>query len=350
MCPDTVDSHRTSTEGETSDSMQVSVVIPAYNERGNLEDLLTEIADVFEADEMARYTPYEVVIVDDGSTDGTRQQLRDLIEEHSSLRVVFLTRNFGQSAALAAGIDNSLGKYIITMDADLQNDPADVPRLLAKLRKGYDCVSGWRRDRDDPLSKTIPSKIQTYLATLTGPNIHDFGCTLKAYRGDTLRSIDIYGEGHRYIPAKLHNKGYRITELEVNHRPREHGETKYGFQRLIRGFVDLLFHIFWNRYSTRPLHILGGLGVLMVCTGGLIGAHAVVSKYAFGTELLPRTPRLILTVALILFGFQMLMFGLLTETLVKLYYEDNDSKGYRVQQTISANESDRPVLTIGDSR
>lgn len=305
------------------------MVIPAYNEEKNIRPLIKEICDVFDYSEMGKYLPAEVIVVDDGSSDGTRQELREITDGTERITAVFLARNFGQTAALSAGINLATGSFIVTIDADRQNNPEDIPRLLNRLMEGYDCVSGWRKDRQDPATKRIPSAIQTYFARLTGPDIHDFGCTLTAYRSEVFEDINLYGEGHRYIPAKLHKRGYRITELPVDHRPRTKGETKYGPNRLIKGFVDLLFHIFWNRFSTRPLHILGGSGILLLTTGFLIGGHAVVVKFVFGVELLPRTPRLILTVALVLFGFQLLMFGFLAEMLIKIYYK-NESE-YRIE-------------------
>jgi glycosyltransferase involved in cell wall biosynthesis len=311
---------------------RTSVVLPVYNEAGNVAPLLSELRTVIESESMAAYRPVEILAVDDGSTDGTRELLRELTAENPSLRAVFLRRNFGQSAALAAGIDHATGEYVVTMDADGQNDPADIPRLLSELSEGYDCVSGWRRDRDDPLRKTVPSAIQGRLARWTGPDIHDFGCTLKAYRAVGLDDIDLYGEGHRYIPAKLYRRGYDITELPVDHRPRTAGETKYGTRRLLKGFVDLLFHAFWTRFATRPSHFLGGIGLFLAGIGGLIGGHAVLIKYAFGASLAPRTPRLLLSIGLVLFGFQLLMFGFLAEMIVKQQYRHD--RPYRVRTIV----------------
>lgn len=322
------------TDSETMDrDIRTSLVLPAYNEQDNIEDVIESIVTVFEKTDQSKFTPIEIVVVDDGSSDGTRDVLRNLLTDVPELRTVLLRRNFGQSAALAAGIDVARGEFVVTMDADGQNDPTDAPRLLRELADGYDCVSGWRRDRDDPITKTLPSAIQTYLAKLTGPNIHDFGCTLKAYRGDALREIDLYGEGHRYIPAKLYKQGYRITELEVTHHPRTAGETKYGPTRLIRGFVDLLFHVFWNRYSTRPIHLLGGLGLLSMGVGGAIGVHAILIKYLFGVSLSPEhLPRLILTIALVLFGVQLMMFGFFAEMLAKIHYDIDNP--YQIQEIL----------------
>ncbi|MCJ0618515.1 glycosyltransferase [Haloarcula hispanica] len=315
---------------DTDSDVQTSIVLPAYNESENLEPLIDEIQSTFR--DNTTYGPYEIVVVDDGSTDGTAETIRQIATDRDEVTGVLLRRNFGQSAALAAGIDYATGAYIVTMDADRQNNPADIPKLLTKLEEGYDCVSGWRRDRDDPLSKTIPSAIQTRLAKLTGPDIHDFGCTLTAYRAAGLKEIDLYGEGHRYIPAKLHKRGYKITELPVDHRPRTAGETKYGMKRLVKGFVDLLFHVFWNRFSTRPSHFFGGIGLVLMTVGGLIGSHMVFLKYAFGRSLEPHVPRLILTVALVIFGVQLVMFGFLAEMIVKQQYRDEQP--YRVNAII----------------
>jgi glycosyltransferase involved in cell wall biosynthesis len=312
---------------------RTSVVTPSYNEMGNLQPLVEEILGVFD-DIGAEFTPVEIVIVDDGSIDGSRERLRELAAEHPAVVGVLLSRNFGQSAALSAGIDRARGEFIVTMDADGQNDPADIPDLLSELVEGgHDCVSGWRRDRDDPPTKTVPSRVQTSLARLTGPDIHDFGCTLKAYCGDALRDVDIYGEGHRYIPAKLYKQGYDVTEQVVNHRPRTEGETKYGLSRLLRGSVDLAFNVFWNRYSTRPLHFLGWLSLLFMSAGGAVGLYTLYLKYGGNQALLNNVPKLILAVGLVLFGFQLLTFGILAEMVTKLYYRDEPP--YRVESIVT---------------
>lgn len=320
-----------------ADGPRTSIVVPAYNERGNVGPLVEEIVDVLTTESMADFRPFEVVLVDDGSTDGTDAAIRELADEYRAVRGVFLRRNFGQTAALAAGFDEARGEFVVTLDADGQNDPADIPTLLSRLEDGYDCVSGWRKDREDPLSKTIPSAIQTHLSTYTGPDIHDFGCTLKAYRREAVEEIQLRGEGHRYIPAKLYDRGFSITEEPVNHRPRQNGSTKYGAGRLVRGFVDLGFNVFWNKYSMRPLHLLGGLGVVFLLVGGVLGGHAVVLKYGFGASLAPHLPRLVLTVLLVLFGFQLVMFGVLAEMLTRLLYRDETP--YRIEQVYDGEAS-----------
>lgn len=319
-------------ERERGEYVRTSVVLPAYNERESVGTLIEEIVDVCSSADDVQLSPFEIIVVDDGSTDGTREELQELADAVPELTVIVLTRNFGQSAALAAGIERAVGDWIVTLDADGQNDPRDIARLVGTLEEGYDCVSGWRKDRNDPLRKRIPSALQTRLAMLTGPEIHDFGCTLKAYRREVLQEIDLFGEGHRYIPAMLYKQGYRITEQVVNHRPRTEGNTKYGTNRLVKGFVDLLFQVFWNRYSTRPLHFLGAVGFVMMAIGGTIGFHAVLLKYMFGVPLVPMTPRLILTAALLIFGLQLLIFGFFAEILIKFYYKEDDP--YRIDSVI----------------
>ncbi len=320
-------------DSSSKQSVVLSVVLPVYNESENLRPLTEELINTVMSRQLEEYSPYEVIFVDDGSSDGSREMLRSITETQTNVRAVFLRRNFGQSAALAAGIDNAAGDIIVTMDSDMQNDPADIPKLLNKLEEGYDCVSGWRKDRQDSVSKTIPSKIQTHLAWSAGPKIHDFGCTLKAYRSEAIKDIEIRGEGHRYIPSHLHRRGYTVTELPVNHRPRNAGHTKYGTKRLLKGSLDLFFNAFWNRFSTRPLHFLGGIGFVFMSTGGILGVHAVIIKYLFGTPLAPRTPRLILIALLILFGVQLMLFGFISEMITKLNYKNEDP--YRVEEVVT---------------
>lgn len=322
--------------GRTSPSPQTdvvaSVVLPVYNEVDNIPTVFGEVEAVFQRPWMAEYRPYEVVFVEDGSEDGTSDLIDRYATEHGHVRSVHLSRNRGQSTALAAGFDASRGGVVIPMDADGQNDPADIPDLLAEYERGFECVSGNRQDRNDPVSKTIPSAIQTRLAKLTGPDINDFGCTLTVYDADALESVDLYGEEHRYIPAQLYDRGYSISEVDVNHRPREHGESRYGVGRLVRGFSDLLFHLLWNRYSTRPFHLFGGSGVAILTLGLLLGAWVTGGNFAGGEPLMANLPQLLLSVGMVLFGLLLVMFGVIIQFLTRLYYEER--KPYRVERVV----------------
>lgn len=317
-----------STSAADGEEVTVSVVAPAYNEAANVTPLVREIGDAMDGTE---WSPYEIVLVDDGSTDATPATLERLASLFPQVRSLQLSRNFGQSHALQAGIDAAVGEYIVTIDADLQNDPADIPMLLRELAASdVECVSGRRADRQDPLTKRVPSRIQTTLAKQTGAAIHDYGCTLKAYDGDALRDITIYGEGHRYIPSELHAAGYRVTEREVNHRPRENGSSHYGTGRLVRGFVDLVWQWFWSRYGTRPMHVFGGLGLLCMFVAAAIGGWTLIDRFVLWNPVGPHLPRLIATVGIGVFGLLLFMFGILAEMLTKLHYENETP--YRVRR------------------
>lgn len=316
---------------ERADPPTLSVVAPAYNEADNLRPFLTELIDVLDA--LSDYQPYEVLLVNDGSADETGALIDHAARLYPEVVAIDLSRNFGQTAALAAGINHARGEVVVTLDSDGQNDPGDIPVLLDRLESGFDCVSGWRHDRQDPLAKRVPSRIQTRLAKLTGPDINDFGCTLKAYRREALGEICLYGEGHRYIPAKLHDAGFSVTEVPVNHRPRENGASKYGTGRLIRGFVDLVWHVLWNRYSTRPFHLFGGVGFVLMAVGGIVGVAAVAHNWidpAVGLQ--PYLPQLLLAVGMVLFGLLTAMFGTIMEFLTRIYYEDRQE--YRIERVI----------------
>jgi glycosyltransferase involved in cell wall biosynthesis len=307
----------------------LSVVLPAYNEATNLRQLIPEIVETLEWLDRGEA---EIVIVDDGSTDETAAAARQAASLYECVRFVRLQANFGQSEALAAGIDHARGDVVVTMDADQQNDPADIPRLLDRLDRGADCVSGWRRDRQDPLAKRIPSRIQTRLAMWTGPDIHDFGCTLTAYRSEALAECDLRGERHRYIPAQLHELGYDVAEIEVEHHAREHGSSHYGAGRLVRGFVDLVYHLFRVRYRTRPMHIFGAVGLSLFGLGVGLGGWLVALKYLAGLELSTRLPKLLLSISLALFGFGVFALGLITELLSELIWQSEDP--YRVAEVV----------------
>lgn len=302
-----------------------SVVIPVFNEESNIVPLYRGLKPVM--DKLGK--GYEILFIDDGSTDRTYKAIKWLHEKDNVVRTIKLRKNFGQTAAISAGFDIAKGEIIITMDGDLQNDPRDIPRLLSKLEQGYDVASGWRYNRKDPgLSKKIPSKISNRLASrMTGLKLHDYGCTLKAYRKRALSDLKLYGEMHRYIPAVLHWQGFKVAEVKVRHHPRTRGQTKYGAKRLIRGLFDLFNFKFWSGYSTRPLHFFGGLGIVSFLAGFFISLYLVLMKYLYDISLEDR-PLLLLGALFIILGIQLIMFGFLGEMIVRVYYDKTGKKTY----------------------
>ena len=309
--------------------MELSIVIPVYNEEENVDPLVQEIKAVVER----LGKGYEIVMVDDGSTDGTFEALARLYEREDHLRVVRLKRNFGQTAALAAGLAHCEGKIIVTMDGDGQNDPADIPALLAELDRGNDLVTGWRFSRHDPfITRRLPSKIANHLISWTTQvKVHDYGCTLKAMRSDVAKNLKLYGEMHRFVPAIAHERGARIAELKVHHRPRLRGTSKYAVTRTLRVVLDLLTVKFLISYSTRPSHIFGPIGVISGGVGFLIAIYLSLEKFFRGVTIGNR-PLLLLAVLLIFIGFQFITMGLLGEMLARTYHE---SQG-------------RPVFVVGE--
>jgi glycosyltransferase involved in cell wall biosynthesis len=294
----------------------ISVVIPVRNEERSVRPLLDELGATLDGmgDE------WEVVFVDDGSTDGTFAALTQLHDEQAAVRIVRLRRNFGKAAALQAGFRQALGDVIVTMDGDGQDDPAEIPRLLAKLDEGFDLVSGWKTRRRDPLSRRLPSKLfNAVTGRLSGVRLHDMNCGLKAYRADVVRGLRIYGELHRYIPVLAHYRGYRVAELPVNHRPREHGRSRYGMERYLRGFLDLLTVTFMGRYSRRPLHLFGGLGLVLTLLGMVVLVYLTVLKIS--GEAIGQRPLLTLGVLFVVVGMQFLSLGLLSELLTSHHEE-----------------------------
>jgi glycosyltransferase involved in cell wall biosynthesis len=296
---------------ETSEHDGISVVIPVFNERDALERLLDETTAALTA--IGR--PWEVVFVDDGSTDGTSGVIERLIAERDHVRLVQLRRNFGKSAALRAGFDHSRGAVVVTMDGDGQDDPAEIPALVAKLEEGYDVVSGWKRVRRDPPVKRFASRVFNRLtARLSGVPLHDVNCGLKAYRGRSVRALDLYGEQHRFIPVLGFQRGWRVAELPVRHRPRTHGRSKFGPERYARGLLDLLGVLFIGRYQYRPLHLLGGAGLAAVAVGLVLCAYLTVEKIS--GEAIGDRPLLMLGVLLIVAGTQLFTIGLVAEMIV----------------------------------
>ncbi len=319
---------------ETSVNQEVldlSLVIPIYNEYESIPRLLEVVSGVMEP---LDYT-YEVICVDDGSTDGSVALLKEQTDIYPHLAVVLLRRNYGQTAAMAAGFDYARGQVVITLDGDLQNDPADIPMLMDKLNEGYDLVSGWRKRRQDhQLTRLLPSKIANWLiGRVTGVSIHDYGCSLKAYRTELVRDMNLYGELHRFLPALAFIEGARITEVPVNHYARQFGASKYGLGRTFRVVMDLLTVYFMKRFLTKPMYVFGQLGLLSMLGGILLGGYLTFLKLAFGQSIGDR-PLLILAIVLLLAGIQLFCFGLLAELLMRTYHESQGRPIYRVREVL----------------
>jgi glycosyltransferase involved in cell wall biosynthesis len=307
----------------------VSVVVPVFNEQDNVDPLLDSLRDALEG--LGR--PYELIVVDDGSTDHTPARLREATRRFPTLRVVRLRANFGQSAALAAGFDLARGDVVVTMDGDRQNDPADIPRLLDMLKEGYDVVSGWRRDRKDPLwSRRLPSRMANALISwITGVGLHDYGCALKVYRREILADIALYGEMHRFLPALARWVGATIGEVPVTHWPRRSGKSKYGLGRTVRVLLDLLTVKFLMSYWTRPIQIFGLVGLCVAGAGALLATYLSFQRLYLGIGLANR-PILLLAVLLVLVGVQFLVMGLLGEMNVRTYHESQRKPVYKVRE------------------
>ena len=312
---------------------QVSVIVPIYNEVESLEALVDSIAQTL----IPTQRPYEVICVDDGSKDGSTALLKTLAQSRKDLSAVILRRNYGQTAAMAAGFHQAQGQFIISLDADLQNDPTDIPQLLAKLEEGYDLVSGWRKHRQDAaLTRLLPSKIANWLiGKVTNVRIHDYGCSLKGYRAELLADMNLYGELHRFLPALAFIEGAKITEIPVKHHPRRYGSSKYGLGRTLRVLMDLLTIWFMQKFLTRPMHVFGSLGLTSMGLGVLIGAYLTFVKFAFNQDIGDR-PLLILVVVLLLAGVQLFSFGLLGELLIRTYHESQGRPIYRVREVVSS--------------
>jgi glycosyltransferase involved in cell wall biosynthesis len=311
--------------------IDISVIIPTYNEEENVEKLYDELIRVLHSLKRA----YEIIFVDDRSTDKTYSRLLELHKRDPLVKIIRLRTNFGQSAAMKAGFDHAKGERIITMDADLQNDPNDIPALLAKMEEDdLDVVCGWRYNRQDPMMKRFFSKISNRLRTfLTQETIHDSGCTLRAYKKECINDIELYGELHRYIPAILFWKGYRVGEVRTNHRDRLYGQSKYNWKRIFKGFLDLLVITFWQKYSTRPMHIFGGVGIILGLIGFIISLYLVIERLFFGMSLSDR-PLFIVGIMLVVIGVQFFAFGILADIMMKLYHDGTGRKNYLVEQII----------------
>ena len=313
----------------------LSVVIPVYNEEENIPKLYEELKEVLER---LPYD-YEIIFVDDGSTDRTPQILEELAKKDPRIKVIRFRRNYGQTAAMYAGFQYASGDVVITMDGDLQNDPHDIPKLLEKINEGYDIVSGWRKDRKDPfLSRILPSKIANWIISkVTGVHLHDYGCTLKAYRKEVAKNFRLYGDMHRFLPAVAKSFGAKITEVVVNHRPRLYGKSKYGIGRTVRVLLDIFLVKFLNDYLNKPLYVFGPIGLLLMGLGFLIMLYLSVEKLFFGASIGGR-PLLILGVLLFLSGLQLVSTGIIAEIIVRTYYESKQDVPYRVEKVLNFDQ------------
>src|SRR5881275_779677 len=302
--------------GRIGSAAVISVVVPVHEEERTVALLFDELQAAL--DPLGQ--PWEAVFVDDGSTDGSFAALTRLHNLHDNVRVVRLRRNFGKAAALAAGFANAEGDVVVTIDGDLQDDPAEIPRLLAKLDEGYDLVSGWKTHRRDPLRRRIPSRLfNAVTGRMSGLRLHDMNCGLKAYRAEVVRGMPLYGELHRFIPVLAQYRGFRVAELPVNHRPREHGRSRYGVERYVRGFLDLLTVSFIGRYRHRPLHLFGGLGLVLGLAGLAILVYLTVLKV--GGHAIGERPLLTLGVLLVVVGLQFFSLGLISELITSQHEE-----------------------------
>jgi glycosyltransferase involved in cell wall biosynthesis len=316
----------------------VSVVIPCYNEVATLPRLV-EALDRSHEELLKRGRTSEVVIVDDGSRDGSFDKLKVAAAERPWMRLLRFRRNFGQTAAMAAGFQSARGAVIVPMDADLQNDPADIPRLLETLDQGYDVVSGWRRDRKDRLwSRRVPSWIANWLiGRVGGLPLHDYGCTLKAYRREVLQPVRLYGEMHRFIPIYAKWAGARVTELVVEHHPRREGKSKYGIGRTLKVLLDLITVKFLGDYSTKPLYLFGGVGALL-CLFGMMAAGVTLVEKIVGGVWVHNNPLLLVAVFLFIVGMQLTMMGLIAELQIRTYHEAQEKPIYLVAEQVNMSE------------
>lgn len=307
--------------------LQISIIIPVFNEQGSLKILSEQIADVMSQLDFN----YEVIFIDDGSTDNSAEELNAIAKADKHARIITLLRNYGQTQALAAGIDNALAELIITIDADLQNDPKDIPKLLDKINQGYDVVSGWRIKRKDNFwQKKLPSYLANFLSVrLTGVKLHDLGCTLKAYKLSVLKEIEFQGEIHRFLPICAAMQGAKIAEVPVRHHKRKHGNSKYGVSRFFKVILDMLILLFTWKFMAKPIHVFGGIGIVSVLLSVLIGLFIVLRKVLWEGQWV--SPLLFLFVILFIIGIQFILIGILAEIIIRLYSGMRDQTSYKVK-------------------
>lgn len=305
--------------------MNISVVIPVYNEQDNVQELHDRLARVLEGADA------EFIFVDDGSTDDTFERLRALAAADKRVRVIRFRRNFGQTAALSAGIDHARGGIIVPMDGDLQNDPNDIPRMLAKLDEGYDVVSGWRKNRQDSFRRRLPSVIANRLISwISGVRLHDYGCSLKAYRRDVIADVRLYGEMHRFVPIYASWQGARVTEMVVEHHARTRGKSKYGFERIVKVVLDMIVVKFLASYSTKPIYVFGGFGLFALAMS-LFSFASMLYLKLIGYADFVQTPLPLVTVMFLLVGCLSVLLGLVAELSIRTYYESQGKRTYAIR-------------------
>jgi len=306
--------------------LTISIVVPVLNEEDSLSILYERLCEVLNT----ITSTYELIFVDDGSSDTSFDVLTKLHHQDKCVHIVQFRRNFGKAAALSAGFAEAQGDIVLTLDADLQDDPQEIPRFLAKLDEGYDLVSGWKYPRLDPISKTLPSKIFNFVtSSLTGVNLHDFNCGFKAYRSEVIQELHLYGELYRFIPALAHTRGFRVTEIKVKHHPRQYGQSKYGFSRMFRGFFDLITVLFLTQYIKRPLHLFGWFGVFCFSLGMIINSYMTI-LWIIGERPIGTRPLFSLGILLLIVGIQFFSFGLLADMITRL----SSDKDYSVRKKL----------------
>jgi glycosyltransferase involved in cell wall biosynthesis len=317
--------------------MKLSIIVPVYNEAESLELLYGAI----EKSVSGLDADWELILVDDGSNDGSLARIREIVKANPvKARAVVLRRNFGQTAAIAAGIDHSSGDVIVLLDADLQNDPADIPLMIEKINEGYDVVSGWRSNRQDSfITRTLPSRIANWLISkVTHVNLHDYGCTLKAYRREVLTGFRLYGEMHRFIPAYANSFGAKITEVKVHHHPRKFGKAKYGLERTVKVVLDLFTVYFLTRFASKPIYLFGGAGLFLILLSLASLTYLAVRRILYAIS--PFTsPLFIIAVMVAIMGFQSILMGLIAELLARTYHESQDKPVYTVREIINADKA-----------
>jgi len=309
-------------------NIEISVVIPLFNEEESINELYILLQNELEKITNGKY---EVIFIDDGSTDNSFDEIKKVNQKNNKFKCIRFRRNYGKSAALSVGFDKAKGKYVITMDSDLQDDPSEIKNLIDKLNEGYDLVSGWKKKRYDPITKTIPSKFFNFVtSTFSGIKLHDFNCGLKGYRQEVVKSLNVYGEMHRYIPALAHWMGFKVTEIPVIHHPRKFGKSKFGISRFINGFLDLLTVLLTTRYFKRPLHFFGTVGTIISAIGFVITIVLVI-EWFMGLTYLSNRPLALFAIGMVIVGIQFISMGLIGEMIVKISKE-NDKKSYGIKE------------------